>query len=391
MKKNICIVTGSRAEYGLLKKLGYHLQESHEFLLQWIVTGSHLSSAFDYTYRDILNDGFRINKKVEMLLSSDTSTAISTSVGLAMIGLGSAYSELRPDAIIILGDRYEILAAATAAVIAKIPIVHLHGGEVTKGAYDESFRHAITKMASLHFVATEGSRRRVLQMGERSGSVYTVGGLGVDASVDQVLLSRAQLETELDIKFRKINALVTYHPETLSEMHPKKQIDNLLQVLKAYPECLFIFTQSNSDSEGNIINQQISHFVSENENAKFFPSLGIVRYLSTMRICDAVIGNSSSGLLEAPTFKVGTVNIGDRQTGREKATSVVDVANNPIEINSALQTVLSKDFKKSLKRCVNPYGDGGASKRIIQILKTLDFPLSPIKDFNDLTIMEVEK
>ena len=372
--KKICIVTGTRADYGLLKNLIGGIDRSPLFDLQLVATGSHLSPEFGLTYREIEADGYRIDRKLEILLSSDTPIGVTKSMGLAMCGFGDIFSELMPDMIIVLGDRYEIFAAASAAMIAGIPIAHLHGGEVTFGAIDDQMRHAITKMSCIHFVAAEEYRRRVIQLGESPESVFLVGGLGVDNIDDAKLLSRSELELSMDFKFGLKKLLVTFHPSTATPESAEGQMREVLSALEEQDESHLVFTMPNADADGRVIFRMIEDFVSRHpRTSRVYPSLGNLRYLSFMALADAVVGNSSSGLIEAPSLKTATVNIGDRQDGRLKAKSVIDCPPKASEIEQAIKKALSNEFQSSLSSVVNPYGSGGASQKIVDILKTLNF------------------
>lgn len=384
MKRRICVVTGSRAEYGLLRWVMTDMRESGDIELQVIATGMHLSPEFGLTYREIEQDGFRIDRKVEMLLSSDSSVGLAKSMGLALIGFGEALQEMEPDLLVVLGDRFEILAAVSAALVARIPVAHIHGGERTEGAFDDAIRHAITKMSHIHFVGAEEYRRRVVQLGEDPDRVFCVGGLGVDSVLRQPLIQRAELERELGIVFRSRNLLVTFHPATLDDGSPGDQMDELLAALADLEETCLIFTMPNADTGGRMLAARIERFVAERPDAHAFVSLGQRRYLSCLKHVDGVVGNSSSGLIEAPAFGKGTVNIGDRQKGRLRAASVIDCAPRREAIAAALATLNSSEFQRMLPGTVNPYGDGGASRRIVEGLATI--PLDGIvkKAFFDL-------
>lgn len=385
-QKHICIVTGSRAEYGLLRWVMEEILHAPELVLQVIVTGMHLSPEFGLTYREIEADGFVIDRKVEMLLSSDTPVGISKSMGLGIIGFADALEELKPDLLLVLGDRYEIFAAASAALIARIPIAHLHGGEATEGAVDEALRHAITKMAHLHFVAAEEYQRRVIQLGEHPERVYLVGGLGVDAITRLNLLDRTALEESLDFHFGKRNLLVTYHPVTLENNTATAQMRELLKALECLSDTHIFFTLPNADTEGRELVAEIREFVERHpETSRVYTSLGQLRYFSCIAQVDGVIGNSSSGLLEVPSFRKGTVNIGDRQAGRAKAESVIDCPPNADAILVAIEKLYSPKFQETLKTVVNPYGTGGASKKIAEVLKTVRLEGLLKKKFYDLS------
>lgn len=382
--KTICVVTGTRAEYGLLRWLMEGIRQSPELTLQVIATGAHLSPEFGLTYRDMEADGFIIDRKVEMLLSSDTSSGVTKSMGVAMIGFADAFAELRPDMVLLLGDRYEIFSAAAAATIARIPVAHLHGGETTEGAFDEAMRHSITKMAHLHFVAAQAYRRRVIQLGEDPARVFLVGGLGIDNVLKLKLLDRAALETALDFKLGPKNLLVTFHPATLEQGAAAGQMGELLAALDTLQDTHLIFTMPNADTEGRALSRQLEAYAAGRPNAKVFASLGQLRYLSAVAHVDAVVGNSSSGLAEVPSFRKATVNIGDRQKGRLKAQSVIDCAPDRESIRAALAKVYSADFQASLSEVMSPYGDGGASQKILHILENHDFSDSLKKKFHDL-------
>lgn len=384
--KHICVVTGTRAEYGLLRWVMHGIQQSADLELQLIVTGMHLSPEFGLTYRQIEADGFRIDRKVEMLLSSDTPVGIGKSMGLAMCGFADALAELRPDLLLVLGDRYEILAAVSAAMVARIPVAHLHGGEATEGLIDESIRHAVTKMSHLHFVAAEPYRRRVIQLGEAPDRVFLVGGLGVDNIVRLQLLERAELERTLDFRLGPRNLLVTFHPVTLEEDSAERQMTELLAALGELQDTHLIFTMPNADTEGRILFRMIEDFVARHPaTCKAYTSLGQLRYLSCMRYVDGVVGNSSSGLAEAPSFKIGTLNIGDRQRGRLKAASVVDCEANHVEIRVALTQLFSPAFQAGLVTVINPYGNGGASEAIVRTLERIPFDGLLKKRFFDIS------
>ncbi len=370
--KKVCVVTGTRAEYGLLYWLMKEIQSDDELQLQVIATGMHLSPEFGLTYQEIEKE-FTIDKKVEMLLSSDTEVGVAKSMGLAMIGFADVYAELRPDILVVLGDRYEIFSAVSAAMIAKIPIVHLHGGETTEGAFDEAIRHCITKMSHWHFVATEEYRKRVIQLGENPNRVFDVGGMGIENIKRLNLLDKTDFEKSIDFKLANKNLLVTFHPVTLENSSAQEQFGELLFALDSLNDTHIIFTKANSDTDGRIINQMIDKYVDKNRHkAVAFTSLGQLRYLSALQFVDAVVGNSSSGLAEAPSFKIATINIGDRQKGRIKADSVIDCEPQNDGIKKAIDYLYTDSFQQVLKNTKNPYGDGMASKTIINILRDME-------------------
>ncbi|MDV2857686.1 UDP-N-acetylglucosamine 2-epimerase [Oceanimonas sp. CAM02] len=368
-KRTICVVTGTRADFGLLYWLLKGIQAEPELELQLIVTGMHLSPEFGLTYQDIDKE-FQINKKIEILLSSDTAIGITKSMGLAQISFAEAYAELQPGLVVLLGDRYEIFAAASAAMIAQLPIAHLHGGETTEGAFDEAIRHSITKMSHLHFTATEDYRRRVIQLGEKPDRVFNVGGMGIENIHRLTLLNKGDFENAINFKLARKNLLVTFHPVTLEDTTAREQFSELLAALDELVDTHLIFTKANSDTDSRIINQMIDNYVSDNPaKAAGFTSLGQLRYLSALQYVDAVIGNSSSGLTEAPSFKIGTINIGDRQKGRIKADSVIDCLPNRRAIRKAINQLYAPEFQQQLLQVSNPYGTGCASKDIIPVLK----------------------
>ena len=382
--KKICVVTGTRAEYGLLYWLLKEIEADKELELQVIVTGMHLSPEFGLTYKEIEKE-FKINKKIEMLLSSDTSVGISKSMGLAQISFAESYDELKPDVVVVLGDRYEIFSATSAAMIARIPIAHIHGGEKTEGAFDESIRHSITKMSHLHFTATEEYKNRVIQLGEHPSRVFNVGGMGIENIKRLKLLSKDEFEKSIEFKLNIKNILVTFHPVTLENSTAKEQFQQLLDAIDELEDTNIIFTKANSDTDGRVINQMIDEYVTKNfQKSVQFTSLGQLRYLSALQYVDAVVGNSSSGLAEAPSFKIGTINIGDRQKGRIKASSVIDCEPNKDSILKSFEKLYSKEFQETLKTTINPYGNGCASKKIVEILKNVDLKNILKKSFYDL-------
>ena len=382
--KKVCITTGTRAEYGLLRWVMQGIKDERELKLQVIATGMHVSPEFGLTYREIEQDGFLIDHKVEMLTSSDTAVGIAKSIGLGLIGFADALNHLKPDLIVVLGDRFEIHAAVTAALWARIPMLHLHGGELTEGALDDSMRHAITKMAHVHCVATEEYRQRVIQLGEQPDRVHCVGGLGVDAIRKTKLLGRAELEASLDFKFNSKNLLITFHPATLEGVSAGSHMKELLAALEGLHDTGLIFTHPNADAGGRELIAMLDAFVATHPSARAYPSLGQLRYLSCMAQCDGVVGNSSSGLLEAPTLKRGTINIGDRQRGRLQAANVINCRAQQYEIDAALKKLYSPVFQASLSLVINPYGDGGASARVVDIIKALQLDSLTQKSFYDL-------
>jgi len=386
MARKVCVVTGSRSEYGLLFWLLKALKSDPAFKLQIIATAMHLSPEFGLTYKKILEDDFIIDEKVEMLLSSDTSVGITKSMGLGVIGFADAYARLSPDLIVLLGDRFETLAAAQAALIAKIPIAHIHGGELSLGAYDDAIRHSITKMSHLHFVATQEYRRRVIQLGEDPENIHCAGAMVIDSIRELPLLKKEELEQILDIRFNELNFVVTFHPETLGTHSSSEQVNELLQALDRFPSARIIFTKSNADNDGRIINQMIDNYCGKNKNAKAFIELGFKNYLSLLNYVDLVIGNSSSGIIEAPYFKIPTVNIGDRQAGRTRALSVIDCLTQSDAIYSAMTKGLRREFKQEILNMDLPYGNEGVAAKIIATLKNVNLTTLVRKRFYDLKV-----
>jgi GDP/UDP-N,N'-diacetylbacillosamine 2-epimerase (hydrolysing) len=384
MSRKICVITGTRAEYGLLRWVMQGIKDDPELTLQIIATGMHLSPEFGLTYRDIEQDGFKIDRKVEMLTSSDTHVGIAKSMGLGLIGFADALNELKPDLIVVLGDRFEIFSAVSAALVARIPVAHLHGGELTEGAFDEAIRHSITKMSHLHFVAAEEYRQRVVQLGEQPDRVFLVGGLGIDNIKRLKLFDREALEASLDFKLGSKNLLITFHPVTLEAATASEQMVQLLLALAELEDTQLIFTMPNADTDGRVMIRMVEEFVAQHTNARAYTSLGQLRYLSCVSHVDGVIGNSSSGLAEVPSFRKGTVNIGDRQRGRLQAKSVINCEPTRQSIASAVEKLYSTDFQMSLGKVQNPYGDGGASEQVVKTIKGCALDGLVKKTFYDL-------
>ena len=383
MTRKICVITGSRAEYGLLRWVMQGIKDEPTLTLQIIATGMHLSSHYGNTYLEIEGDGFVIDRKVATLTEPDTPVGIAKSMGKGLIGFADALDELCPDLIVVLGDRFEIFSAVAAALVARIPVAHIHGGELTEGNFDDALRHSITKMSHLHFAAAEEYRNRVIQLGEPPDRVFNVGGLGVDNIARIDLMSRDELERELEFTFQELNLLVTFHPVTLDPDSGVKQMTELLKALDSFPEIGLIFTMSNADTGGRWITDLIENYVESRTNAVSFTSLGAKRYLSVMACMDGVIGNSSSGLLEAPSLRVGTVNVGDRQRGRIQAESVISCEPNRIAIQEAIIKLLSIEFQGKVQKVVSPFGNGGACEAIVEIIKFLPIENFLIKKFHN--------
>ena len=383
-KRKICVVTGTRAEYGLLYWLMKDIESDAALELQLIVTGMHLSPEFGLTYKEIEKD-FKIDKKIEMLLSSDTPIGISKSMGLAQISFAEAYEELNPDILIVLGDRYEIFSAVSSAMIARIPIAHISGGELTFGAFDEAIRHSITKMSHIHFVATKEYKQRVKQLGEHPKRIFNVGGMGIENIKRLKLLSKEEFEKSINFKLTKQNIIVTFHPVTLENATSKLQFQNLLDAIDTLNDTNIIFTKANSDTDGRIINNMIDRYVQDNSHKSVcFTSLGQLRYLSALQYVDAMVGNSSSGLAEAPSFKIGTINIGDRQKGRMQSSSVINTNTSTSSIKNAITKLYSNEFQNSLSNVVNPYYQENSVLNIIEILKNIELQDILKKEFQDM-------
>lgn len=368
--KRIGIMTGTRAEYGLLKSLMQEINKDNDLELYLIVSGMHLSPEFGMTYKEIEEDGFEINAKVEMLLSSDSPAGISKSIGLGVIGFADEFQRADLDMLILLGDRYEALSAAISAMVMRIPIAHLHGGELTEGAIDEGIRHSITKMSYLHFTSTEQYRSRVIQLGENPERVFYVGALGVENIKKINLMTKEELEKSIHFEIDENTVVVTYHPVTLENNTVEEQFLNLLKVLDRNPKIRMIFTKANADTNGRIVNELIDKYAAQNsERACAFMSLGQKRYLSALKYCRIVIGNSSSGIIEAPSFGKPIINIGDRQKGRICADSVINCGYTQQEIQQAMETALTKEFENKASNCRNPYEKENTAANIISVIK----------------------
>ena len=368
MKRKICVVTGTRAEYGLIAALMKSVADQAEFTLQLVVTGMHLSPEFGLTYREIEQDGFTIDRAVEMLLSSDTPCGIAKSVGLGVIGFADVFAQLKPDLLILYGDRFEILAAAQTALFAKIPVAHIAGGDLTQGAFDDAIRHSITKMSHLHFVTTKDAFEIVRQLGENPENIHVVGSAAAERIAALPKMSRSELSSALPFHFREKNLLVTFHPVTLDTQASGKQFRELAEALASLGENVgLIFTKPNADPQGREIICLLDDFAAHHENAATFTSLGQQKYFSLIRQVDAVVGNSSSGLYEVPSFHKPTVNIGDRQKGRLLASSVICCPPKREEIKKAIEKAFDLDCSKA----VNPYDSGGGAAKIVDVIRSI--------------------
>jgi GDP/UDP-N,N'-diacetylbacillosamine 2-epimerase (hydrolysing) len=392
-KPNIFIVTGSRADYGLLKPLIKKIfLNKLVFNLKLVVTGSHLNKKFGYTISEILEDKFKIYKKISLKINSDSPKGIGNSISHAIKEFSSLFSQSKPDLLIVLGDRYEIFSVVLSAHIFGIPIIHIQGGEVTESAIDDALRHSISKMADIHFVANLVYKNRLIQLGENPKNIFITGALGVDNIASTVFFSKKEIENKLKIKLKKKNLLVTYHPITLAKnnFENNKDINILLQSLKKFRDIQLIFTIPNADTYNKVIKKKILNFSKLNKNCHIFNSLGIKMYLSLLRYVDGVVGNSSSGIIEAPYLKKGTLNIGDRQTGRCKPSSIIDVRMNIHEIIYGIKKLYSKNFflnLKNIKVLDLPYGKKGASSKMLKIINSLDIKkIKKNKKFFDLKL-----
>jgi GDP/UDP-N,N'-diacetylbacillosamine 2-epimerase (hydrolysing) len=381
MKRKISILTATRAEYGLLKPIIENLSLVEDFDVCVVVTGAHLSPEFGLTYKEIERDGIDIDKKIEILLSADTPSAISKSMGIAMISFADYFDRLKPNMLIVLGDRYETLAVATVAMNQRIPIAHLYGGEATEGLIDESIRHSITKMSYLHFTSTEKYRERVIQLGEEPTRVFYVGAIGVENIKNEKLMTKLELEESLGWTLSNDYAVVTFHPVTLESESSSEQIRQLLKALDLNQDFQYIFTKGNSDADGRIINQMIDEYVSTHSNCKAFTSLGAIRYLSAIKHSSMAIGNSSSGIIEVPSFKIPTVNIGDRQKGRMQANSIINCEPQFKDIDLAIKKAISPNFQKQLNKVTNPYEKVDTATSIV----------NKIKDFVSTDKLDIKK
>lgn len=385
--KKICVFTGGRAEYGLLKPLLILLKNDKNIKLQILVSGMHLSREFGLTYKLIEKDGFICDEKVEMILSSDSPIAISKSIGLGMIGFSEALSRLNPDILITLGDRYENLSVVTTAWVSRIPVAHIQGGEITKGAIDDQFRHCITKLSTFHFVAAEEYKNRVIQLGEQPSKVFNVGALNVDALKKINILSKVSLEKEIDFTLQGRTILITFHPVTLENNTAQRDFQQLLDVVDSINDLRIIFTKTLADTDGRVINEMIDDYVLLNKHkAIAFTSMGQLNYISALNYIGAVVGNSSSGIIETPSFKLPTVNIGQREEGRIMADNVICVKQGFNEIKKGIIKALSEKFKKSLRGMKNPYEKEDTAINILKILNKIDMPKSTMKDFYDIKI-----
>lgn len=386
MATRVCIVTGTRAEYGLLYWLMKTIEQTPDFTLQVVATAMHLEKAFGHTVDLIRKDGFTVDAEVPMQLSSDKSAAIAKSTGLGMIGLADAFERLKPDVVVLLGDRFETLAAAATAAMMRIPVAHIHGGEISEGSIDDAMRHAITKLSQLHFVAAEPFRRRVIQLGEAPERVFTVGALGVDNLACLTLPDRTALAARLGLDIDRPLFLITYHPATLGDADPLKALAELLGALDEFSDAALVFTAANADAGGRAINERIERYVAGRRGrAVFIASLGQEFYLAAMKAAAVVIGNSSGGLIEAPAAGTPTVNIGIRQKGRPRAASVIDCMEKRADIANAIRRALDPAMRAVIAADQPPYGrPGNAAGAIVKQLRQTDFAKLARKTFYDI-------
>ena len=383
--KKICVFTGSRAEYYILKPLLNEIKKDSQLKLQLVVSGTHLSPEFGYTVKDIVNDNFYINEKIEIILSSDTPISICKSMGLLLISFSESLKRLKPDMLVLLGDRFETFAAAQVAYVSRIPVTHIQGGELSAGAIDNGFRHSITKMSSLHFVYADVYKKRVNQLGEATDTIFNYGALNLDSINKTKKLSLRRLEKKLNFKLGKKNILVTFHSSTLEKNLSRKNFNEILKSIQKIKDYKIIFTKTNADTDGRIINRMIDEFVKKNkENSISFKNLGQERYVSLLKFIDVVIGNSSSGIIETPTFKIPTLNIGARQAGRLKASNIIDVQPNELKITKAFKYATSQFFLKKINKLENPFYKKNTAILIKNKIKSLAGKLNIIKKFVDL-------
>ena len=369
MKKTVAVLTATRAEYGLLRPVINQLCGIDDFDVKIVVTGMHLSQRFGLTYQEIEQDGYSIDEKIEILSQNDSPETVSMAMGKAMIGFGQYFEKLKPDLIVALGDRYEALAVCCAAMNSNIPIAHIYGGELTQGAIDDAFRHSITKMSHLHFTSLPEYRKRVIQLGEAPDRVFTVGSLGVENIRNTEFIGKEELTKWLGITNEKAYAVVTFHPETLGNNDVRDQFASLADALNRHPEYQYIITKANADPSGDVINEMIDELAVKNSGIKAFASLGTQRYLSALKYAEMVIGNSSSGILEAPSFGIPTINIGSRQKGRIQSKSVINCVSTVNSISGAIALAGTNEFREIASKAINPYGSGDTSKRIAEIIK----------------------
>ncbi|MFM2225334.1 MAG: hypothetical protein RJA07_1536 [Bacteroidota bacterium] len=390
-KIKICIVTGSRAEYGLLKPLIKLMIKDNDFDVKVVATASHLEKRFGYTYKEIEKDNISIHQKINISIGETSADNINQSFSKCVSKFSTYFVENKPNYLLILGDRYEMLAIAIAAYIHQIPIAHINGGEATSGTMDEGFRHSISKLSSLHFPSTENYRQRLIQLGENPTTVFNVGVLSVDNIKNFKLLLKNELESSINFKFTYPTAIITFHPVPLDKKSSINQLKDILNALNSFPNLSLLFTKSNADIDGNKLNELIKEFVSKRKNAILIDSLGMQRFLSSLKYVDIMIGNSSAGIVEMPYFKKPTINIGERQSGRLKAQSIIDCSADKKEIVKAIEKSLMPKFLKSCENVESIFGDGKASEKIIKQLKLNFGKINLKKEFYDLPKIKKDK
>ena len=367
-KKNFCVVTSSRAEFGILRNLLLELKNNSSIAMKLIVTGSHLSKKHGFTIKEIVKSNLKIYKKITTIYRNDEPDDISKSASIILKKLSNIFSYLKPDLLIVLGDRYEILIATFVATLHKIPIAHISGGEITEGSYDNQFRHSISKMSFLHFVSNDIYKKNLILMGENSKNIFNFGSISLDNLKKEAFISKEKIEKKFDIKFGKTNFLVTYHPETLSEKSSKLHFREILKAISKFKKYNFIFTSSNSDEGGNIINSMIVKYAKRRKNTFYVKSFGQKYYFSVLKNVDGVIGNSSSGIAEAPSFKIWTINVGDRQKGRIRCQSIIDCPSEYKKICNSIKQIVGKKFKKKISKVINPLEKKNTIKNIKKVL-----------------------
>ena len=383
--RKICFLTGTRAEYGLLSGLIKKVEKNKSSTSQLIVTGTHLSKEYGNTIDAIFKDKIKITRKIDISLINNTRLGVSKSFSIAVEKISRNLNSLNPDLLVLLGDRYETFAAALSATILNIPIAHIHGGETTQGAFDESFRHSITKMSHFHFCTTDAYKKRIIQLGEDPKNVFCVGSLGIDNILSNKYLNTKQLEREFSLPFSKKNIFITFHPVTLERDTSERHFKNLLRSLNKIEDVSLFFSKANADPGGKKINDEIERFVQKNQSKSTVrSSYGQQLYFSLLKYVDLVIGNSSSGLIEVPHFKIPTINIGDRQLGRIIGKSVINCLPSEDSIDSALEKAFSKSFLSNIKKFKNPYGEGGATEKIAKKIFSLNLDNILKKTFYDL-------
>lgn len=383
MKKKILVVTGGRAEYGILRPLLEEIKISKKLKLDLVVTGTHLSNEFGNTISEIRKDRFKVSDRIEIIMSSDTPISLAKSMGLLLISFSETLSRIKPDLVVLLGDRFETFAAGSACLVSRIPIAHIQGGELTKAAIDDSFRHSLTKMSYYHFVYTDEYKKRIIQLGENNKNIFNYGALNVDSIKKTKLMSYEEVKKNFNINKSKF-LLITFHSSTLENNTSTQQFKNILSFLKTKKNFNIIFTKTNADTDGRIINQLIDKFVLNNKNSSAYTSLGQIKYLSLLKYSYALIGNSSSGIIETPYFKKPTINIGQRQEGRVKAKNIIDCNPNYKSLEKSFKKIETKSFKKKIEKMKDPFDKGNTARLIRKKIEAIKLPKEIKKDFVDI-------